>query len=113
MAILTRLSETDPISYTAASAGGDEFDNANGYAEVELYNRAGIERRVQFVEQRDCTFGEKGSHAAQVVTLAPGDKHRLRHFHIWRYNNSAGRVEMVYPDGVAGLMVAALNRPAL
>ena len=113
MAILTRLSETDPIAYTAASVDGDEFDNANGYSEVEFYNRAGITRRVQFVEQRDCTFGEKGSHAAQVVTLAPGDKHRSRHFTIWRYNNAAHRVEMIYPDGVAGLMVAALDRPAL
>lgn len=113
MAILTRLDETETIVYSVASAGGDEFDNANGYSEVELYNRAGISRRVQFVEQRDCTFGEKGSHAAQVVTLPPGAKHRSRHFHIWRYNNAANRVEMIYPDGVAGLMVAALNRPAL
>jgi hypothetical protein len=113
VATLTVLSETDPIAYTAASADGDEFDNADGYSEVELYNRAGIERRVQFVEQRNCTFGEKGSHAAQTVTLSPGDKRRMRHFQIWRYNNADNRVEMTYPDGVAGLMVAPLNRPAL
>lgn len=113
MSTLTRLGETDQIAYTACSAGGDEFDNADGWSEVEIYNRAGIARRVVFVEQRDCTFGEKGSHAAQVVTVPAGAKHRARHFVIWRYNNSQNRVEMTYPDGVAGLMVAALDRPPL
>lgn len=113
MAILARLSETDQIVYTACSVDGDEFDNADGWSEVEIYNRAGLARRVVFVEQRDCTFGEKGSHAAQVVVLASGAKHRERHFVIWRYNNPQNRVEMTYPDGVAGLMVAALYRPAL
>lgn len=113
MATITRLGETDQIVYTACSVDGDEFDNADGWSEVEIYNRAGIERRVVFIEQRDCTFGEKGSHAAQVVTVAPGAKHRARHFVIWRYNNAQNRVEMTYPDGVVGLMVAALARPAL
>ena len=113
MAILVRLGETDPIVYTSASAGGDEFDNANGFSELEIYNRSGSTRRVQFVEQRDCTFGEKGSHAAQIVTVPPGAKLRVRHFQIWRYNNAAQRVEMIYLDGVAGLQLAALDRPAL
>lgn len=113
MAILTRLGETDAIVYTEVSAAGDEFDNADGYSEVEIYNRSGQTRRVIFVEQHDCTFGEKGSHAAQIATVPPGAKLRVRHFTIWRYNNASKRVEMTYPDGTAGLEVAALYRPAL
>jgi len=53
VAILTRLGETDPIVYTPASAGGDEFDNANGYSEVEIYNRAGLTRREGFARGAD------------------------------------------------------------
>jgi len=76
VAILTRLGETDPIVYTPASAGGDEFDNANGYSEVEIYNRAGLTRRVVFAEQRNCTFGEKGSHG-RVRTRRRSQRSRL------------------------------------
>ena len=53
MSILPLHDERDPISYSPANAGGDEFDNANQ------------------------------------------------------------RVEMTYPDGVAGLVVAALYRPPI
>ena len=113
MAILPLLGETDQVTYTPASAGGDEFDNAAGFTELEIWSRAGKTLRVQFVEQRDCTYGEKGSHAASLVTMAPGSKTRLRLFSIWRYNNGSHRVEMTYPDGELGLELAALYRPAL
>lgn len=113
MAILSLHGETDPLAYSAASAGGDEFDNREGFTELDIYNQAGIALRVEFTEQRDCTFGEKGAHAAQIETVAPGASTRVRKFQIWRYNNANHRVEMTYPDGVAGLVVAALYRPPI
>ena len=113
MGLLPLLVENDPVTYTAASAGGDEFDNVAGVTELEIWNRAGKTLRVEFVEQRNCTFGEKGVHAARIATLAPGVKTRVRHFQIWRYNNAANRVEMIYPDGEQGLALAALDRPAI
>lgn len=113
MAILPKLGETDPITYTAADAAGDAFDNANGFAELEIYNRSGLSLRVEFTEQRNCTFGEKGVHARRIEMVPPGAKTRVRHFQIWRYNNTSNQVEMIYPDGVAGLELAALDRPSL
>lgn len=113
MAILQLFADGENYSYTRASASGDEFDNADGTSEIEIWNRAGISRRVVFTEQHDCTFGEKGAHIAQTVTLQPGFRNRVRHFKIWRYNNANQRVEMTYPDGALGLELAALDKPAL
>ncbi len=113
MAVLPLLVENDPVIYSTAAPAGDEFDNSGGVTELEIWNRAGKTLRVEFVEQRDCTFGEKGVHADRIATLAPGVKTRVRHFQIWRYNNAARRVEMIYPDGATGLALAALYRPAL
>jgi len=113
MALLPLLGETDPITYTPANAAGDEFDNANRATELEIWNRAGISLRVEFIEQRNCTFGEKGVHSARIITMTPGTKTRVRHFEIWRYNNRSNRVEMIYPDGATGLELAALDRPCL
>ncbi len=111
MPTLPLLSETDPITYTVADVDGDEFDNLAGVSEIEIFNRSGLALRVEFVEQRNCSFGEKGVHLNRIETVPAGSKNRLRHFHIWRYNNSANRVEMTYPDGVVGLELAALDRP--
>jgi hypothetical protein len=113
VALLPLLGETDPLTYTPASAGGDEFDNADGFTELEIWNRAGKTLRVIFTEQRNCTYGETGVHVDQIVTMSPGVKTRVRLFQIWRYNNSAGRIELTYPDGELGLALAALYRPAL
>ena len=113
MAVLPLLGETDAVVYTSASAGGDEFDNAAGVTELEIWNRAGKTLRVVFTEQRNCTYGETGVHVDQIVTMAPGVKTRVRLFQIWRYNNSASRVELTYPDGELGLELASLFRPAL
>ena len=113
MPILPLLGETDPITYTPAAAAGDEFDNADGVTELEIWNRAGISLRVEFVEQRNCSFGEKGVHVGRIETIPPGSKLRVRHFHIWRYNNKSKRVEIIYPDGATGLELAALFRPCL
>ena len=113
MALLPLLGETDPITYTPATAIGDEFDNAAGVTELEIWNRAGIPLRVEFVEQRNCSFGEKGVHAGRIVTIPAGSKLRVRHFQIWRYNDKASRVHTLYPDGETGIELAALFRPCL
>ena len=113
MAILPIIGETDPITFTPATAGGDEFDNAKGVTGLKISNTSGGPLRVEFVEQRNCSFGEKGVHITRIVTVAAGAKRRIPRFQIWRYNNSFNRVEMIYPDGVAGLELAALDRPCL
>lgn len=113
MAILPIIGETDPIIFTNASAGGDEFDNAKGVTGLQIFNSSGGPLRVQFKEQRDCSFGDKENHLTRIVTVAAGAKIRIPRFQIWRYNNSFDRVEMTYPDGVTDLQVAALDRPCL
>ncbi len=113
MALLPLLGETDPLTYTPAEAGGDEFDNVEGFTELEIWNRAGRTREVLFVEQRNCMFGEKGSHASALVSLAPGVRTRVRKFSLWRYNNALARVEVTYPSGETGIELAALYRPPI
>ncbi len=113
MGVLPLLGETDPLVFTPATAGGDEFDNAEGATELAIWNRAGRTREVQLVEQRDCLFGEKGSHESALVSLAPGAMTRVRKFAIYRYNNASARVEITYPSGESGLELAALYRPPI
>lgn len=113
MAILPLIGETDVITFTPATASGDEFDNAKGVSGLQIWNQSGGALRVEFIEQRDCNFGEKGVHVTRIVTVAAGAKTRIPRFQIWRYNNSSDRVQMIYPDGVASLSLAALDRPCL
>ncbi len=113
MAILPIIGETDEITFTVASAGGDEFDNAAGVSSLQIKNTSGGPLRVEFVEQRNCSFGEKGIHVTRIVTVAGGTTMRIPRFQIWRYNNANKRVEMIYPDGEASLELAALDRPCL
>ena len=113
MAILPIIGETDPITFTAASAGGDEFDNAEGASGLQIKNTSGGDLRVEFVEQRNCNFAEKGIHVTRIVTVAAGTTLRIPRFQSWRYNNANKRVEMIYPDGEAGLELAALDRPCV
>ncbi len=113
MAILPLLGQRDQVTYTPASDGGDEFDNADGFTEIDIWNRAGRTREVRFVEQRNCLFGEKGSHASSLVSVPPGGSHRVRLFSIYRYNNASDRVEVIYPLGQSGLELAALYRPPI
>jgi len=113
MAILPIIGETDPITFTSATASGDEFDNAKGITGLQISNTSGVDLRVEFVEQRDCSFGEKDIHVNRIVTVVAASKVRIPRFQIWRYNNAFNRVEMIYPDGVAGLELTALDRPCL
>ena len=111
MSTLPLLGETDPIVYTKASADGDEFDNRSGFTEIEIWNRSGSVRTVEFVEQRNCSFGEQNVHATRLLSIDPGVKIRSRRFSAWRYNNKSNHVEMIYPDSEAGIELAALYRP--
>ena len=113
MAIIALIAETDPITFTAAAAAGDEFDNAAGTSGLQIFNNSAGALRVQFVEQRACNFGGLEVHASRIVTVAAGATMRIPRFQIWRYNNASNRVEMIYPDGVTGLGVAALDRPCV
>jgi hypothetical protein len=113
VAILSLIAETDPITFTDAAAGGDEFDNAAGTSGLQIFNNSGGELRVAFVEQRKCNFDGQDVHAGRIVTVAAGATMRIPRFQMWRYNNSNKRVEMIYPDGEAGLKLAALDRPCL
>lgn len=113
MAILPIIGENDVITFTAASAGGDQFDNAKGVTGLVIWNTGAGPLRVEFVEQRNCNFGEKGVHVTRIVTVAAGVKFRIPRFQRWRYNNQSDRVEMIYPDGETDLMLAALDRPCL
>ncbi len=113
MAILPIIAETAEITFTVASAGGDEFDNAEGVSGLQIKNTLGAPLRVEFVEQRLCSYGEKGIHVTRIVTVAAGATMRIPRFQSWRYNNANKRVEMIYPDGETGLELAALDRPCL
>ncbi len=113
MAILILIGETEAITFTPASAGGDEFDNAAGTSGLQIKNTTGGDLRVEFVEQRDCSYGEQDVHTSRIVTVLAGTTLRVPRFQMWRYNNAAKRVEMIYPDGEAGLELAALDRPCV
>lgn len=112
MAILVLIADTAPIVFTPASAGGDEFDNASGFSGLQVKNTTGGDLRVEFVEQRDCSFGEQDIHVTRIVTIDAGTTLRIPRFNSWRYNNANKRVEMIYPDGETGLELAALDRPS-
>ena len=113
MAILPLIGETEEITFTPASAAGDEFDNAAGTSGLVIWNQSAGSLRVEFVEQRNCSYGEKGVHITRVVTVLAGVQHRIPRFTSWRYNNANKRVEMIYPDGETDIELAALDRPCL
>ena len=113
MAILTLIGETEEVTFTPASAGGDEFDNAAGTSGLQIKNSSLAPLRVEFVEQRDCSYGEQDVHTSRIVTVAAGTTLRIPRFNMWRYNNASKRVEMVYPDGESGIELAALDRPCV
>lgn len=113
MAILTLIGETDEITFTAAAVAGDEFDNAAGTSGLQIKNSSGGDLRVEFVEQRDCSYGEQDVHTSRIVTVLAGTTMRIPRFSMWRYNNVSKRVEIVYLDGVTDLEVAALDRPCV
>lgn len=113
MAILPLIGETEEITFTPASAGGDEFDNADGTSGLQIKNTTGGDLRVEFVEQRNCSYGEQDVHDSRIVMVLAGKTLRIPRFDMWRYNSAAKRVEMIYPDGEAGLEMAALDRPCV
>jgi len=113
VAILTLIGETEAITFTPASAGGDEFDNADGTSGLQIQAAAAGDLRVEFVEQRSCSYGEQAVHTSRIVTVLAGTTMRIPRFQMWRYNNAAKRVEMIYPDGEVGLSLAALDRPCV
>lgn len=110
MAILELLGPNDPVVQVAADVDGDEFDNKDGDSKLLVYNQSGVPLRVQFIDQRPCSY-DLLEHADSTVTIAAGDNIPVGKFNPHRYNNSFRRVEAEYPDGVAGLWVAAASRP--
>ena len=111
MAILVLLGESDPVVLVLATVTGDEMPNDDGNSKLEVYNQSAGALRVTAVEQRECGYGEKNVHVASTVSIAAGDRVPVGKFNPYRYNNTFRRVEFTYPDGVAGLWVAATHRP--
>jgi len=110
VAILDLLGPNDPVVQVAADVLGDEFDNKDGDSKLQVYNQSGVPLRVTFVEQRACSY-DQVQHDTSTVTIAAGDNVPVGKFNPHRYNNTFRRVEAIYPDGVAGLWVAAVSRP--
>ena len=110
MAILELLGPNDPVVQVAADVDGDEFLNADGDSKLIVYNQSGVPLRVTLAEQRPCSY-DQVQHDSSTVTIAAGDNVPVGKFNPHRYNNTFRRVEATYPDGVAGLWVAAASRP--
>lgn len=110
MAILPLLSESDPIVWENADAGGDEFDNTEGHSKLQVWNQTAGDLRLTFVEKRPCSFGEIG-HDSSTLTISAGVTSPVGKFQVYRYNSTFHRVEVTYPDGVVGLKVCATYRP--
>ena len=110
MAILELLGPGDPVNQQLADVNGDEFPNEDGDSKLIAYNQSGVPLRLTFVDQRECSYGLV-VHASSTLNLAAGDNVPFGKFNPHRYNNTYRRVEVTYPDGVAGLWVAAQSRP--
>jgi len=110
VAILDLLGPNDPVVQVPADVLGDEFDNKDGDSKLIVFNQSGVPLRVTLTEQRACSYAQV-QHDSSTVTIAAGDNVPVGKFNPHRYNNTFRRVEATYPDGVAGLWVAAASRP--
>ena len=110
MAILPLLGESDPVVQQQADVNGDEFRNEDGDTKLITFNQSGVPLRLVFTDQRACSYGFI-AHADSTVTIIAGDNVSVGKFNPHRYNNSFRRVQVTYPDGVAGLFVASATRP--
>lgn len=91
-------------SYTAASAGGDEFAN-DGKTMLHVKNGGVSSITVTIISQKTCNQGYQ--HNLTVDVAADGEK-MIGPFSAERFNNENGRVQVQYSD-VTSVTVAALQ----
>lgn len=89
---------------TAASAGGDFFEN-DQRTRLKFKNGSGANLRVRIHEATACNFGHAITYVEETV-LAGGVKVLDRTFTQARFG---GHTSLTYPDGVTGLKVVAVR----
>ena len=99
------LAGVDP-TFSAASAGGDNFNNGPGQdVLLRIKNAAGVARTVTIAAASECSHGF--SHNV-VVAMADGDDVTLGPFERARFNGAGGLVAVTY-DSETGLTLAVLK----
>jgi hypothetical protein len=91
------------VALVAASAGGDSFQNS-GTERLIVHNAAGASRRVKVLGgAQACNFGLPGTPGHDVeYTIPAGVRWEFAPFRTDRFNDANQRVQLTYPDGVAG-----------
>lgn len=99
------LTGVDP-TFTAASAGGDTFNNGPGTSILlRVQNASGVARTITVNAANECSHGF--THDVVLVT-ANGDDITVGPFERARFNGAGGVVSVTY-DNEAGVSLAVLE----
>ena len=111
MALLTQqnvVTGGTVITMAAATLGGDSFQNS-GVQRVLLRNASGGALTVAVDAPGRDNFGVVGDEHDTEIEVPAGAIVSAGPFRTDRYNDTNGRVQLTYPDGVTSLTIAVTN----
>lgn len=94
------------ITYTASSAGGDEFPNDGRTILIVDYGATATTETVQIEGVPSIDSGRDGT---STVAAGTSEQHVAGPFKPRNWNTSSGNVQLTYPGGVTGVSVAAVR----